>query len=151
MAKCVKCGTVYDCKCGPPRQFGNSVLPCPLKEGAIWVHVRDDEGKNLNGVDVSVGNSSKKTEKGISTFGPLDPVKHVVSLKYLPAKIEEEHDLPDSERRIDGVWVSDGEITYVGFELRRKARIKLKVVQLGKTNRVFSGATVELKGAKGGP
>ncbi|MES2163574.1 MAG: hypothetical protein V4476_20645 [Pseudomonadota bacterium] len=149
MPLCVKCGVPLTCDCGGhPAPLDSPATRCPLQEGAIWVHVTDDAGGNLARIDVSVDANGKATSPaGMATFDPLPEKSYTVALSALSGAIAERHTPPASTS--ERVAVSKGEITYVGFELQRKARLRVKAVQQGVLAKFFSGATVRATGVTG--
>lgn len=119
MPSCVKCGKRYVCKCTVPSSLSTPVVDCPLKKGAIWVHVVNDLTEDVKDVPVTVNGQTKPTDKhGIATFDPLDPVDHPVDLDPLGVDLLKIYDQPSDTAQ--EVSVSNGEITYVAYELKRK-------------------------------
>ena len=100
------------------------VKSCPLKKGAIWIHVTDESGNDIKDVLTTV-NATKKTERpGISIFDQLDPDTYDAKLEPLPVDIAKRYDPPD--QMVEKATVTDGKVTYVNFVLKRQ-KWKLKV------------------------
>lgn len=144
MPRCVICGDPLSCT-HVDRHTDPLEKPCALKKGAIWVHVMNDLGDSLEGVRVDVADSEKPTEpSGFVRFDPLEAERYTATLLPLPGNVALNHDLPESTTR--NVWLSQGEIAYLAFSLRRKATLKVKVVKQTDHLVLFSGATATVTG-----
>lgn len=120
-AKCggtLQCGTV-DCRPGP---VGSVVKPCAEMDGGLWVHVLDDLGDNVPGAKaLKNGGAEQPTDLGgLAKWDPLPATQYVASLAISP-EMAKDYDLP--ARLEETVYVSKGQITYVGFELKRKMNL----------------------------
>ena len=137
MPTCVICGNPLICnKQGthtPSGVVGGVSKPCPLKKGAIWVHVIDDEVKDVKGIAVKVESAPDKSTdpQGIAAFDPLDSKSYQVTIPAFSPEMAKKYEPPaDSSETVS---VGNGEITYVVFELKRLAELKVKLTQKGKT------------------
>ena len=66
------------CTCGKTTaSVGGSEVHCPLKQGAIWVHVMDDDATDLGAIPVAVDGDPRPTTRGtgLAVFDPL-PFAH---------------------------------------------------------------------------
>ncbi len=145
MPICARCGQGMGCACvGVPTPVGSMIKPCAKQDGALWIHVLDDEGKNVPEVTGQKdGGSPKPTDaNGLATYDPLAPGQYTASIGDLSTKLAKEYLLP--KRREEKVHVSPGQITYAGFELTRKAKLKVRVVKAGDPATVFTDADVDV-------
>jgi len=146
MALCPSCGKNLSCSCGAPKPASSPEQPCPLKKGAIWVHVLDDAAGNIAGATVKRGGDAKPSnEDGLAIFDPLDAGPYEVELSALTAEAAKKYELPTPLPK-QSVVVSNGEIAYVGFEVKRKPALKVKVVKKGDPSRLFANAVVTVTG-----
>lgn len=145
MPLCAKCGQKLVCNCGTPTGVDSTSKPCPLQKGAIWVHVRDDLGGDLPGVEaISKGGKKPSDKSGLSTFDPLDPGDYDVDLSPLSTELLKLYDLPKAPTKMKAT-VAPGEITYVPYTVPRKALLQVKVV-LDDGTKTFDGAKVAISG-----
>lgn len=130
MPFCVKCLKSLHCTCKTEQPIGEAVIGCPFtaKPGAIWVHVTDDAGRNLDGVPVrdyqntnGVGLTGKELPEGQYTVALAKPSESPYGTAY---------DFPPELNKPD-VPVRNGAISYVSFVLRRKAKLSARVVLKG--------------------
>lgn len=150
MPLCVRCGKPLNCTCTASAAVGNSAQPCPLKKGAIWVHVVNDKGEDVKGVTVKKGGDSKITDaSGIAQFDPLDPNTYSMDLDPLSDDLKKDYQPPSDPTKED-VTVSNGEITYLAYKLRTKPQMKVKVAAKDGA-KVFGGATVSITGPQSAP
>lgn len=153
MPSCVICGKPLFChdqaSHPPPQQVDGVAQPCPLTKGAVWVHTIDDEGNDIAGLTAEVDGATKTTDKksGIAAFDPLDAKTYTVKLGELGAAHKASYDPPAAASK--PVGVSNGNIAYVVFELQRRAKLKIELVQQGKPGRVLKGAKLSLNGPEG--
>ncbi len=152
MPICVKCGKPC-ADCGAEAVVGGPAKACDLKKGAVWIHVMDDRGTGVDGVEVKLAGKTKKTKGGgFAAFDPMDAGDHTAELVTpLAEPIAKGHDAPKVSDASKGAPVSNGEITYVPFTLTRRAVLKVKVVQKDKPEKVFAEATVTVKGVENPP
>lgn len=145
MPLCVVCGFPLTCT-HEDRHAHPLAKPCALKKGAIWVHVMDDAGASLEGVEVTV-TSAKKTERsGFVRFDELESQRYTASLSPLSGEIAEDYDPPESDTA--AVHLSQGEVAYLAFQLRRKATLHVTVALDTNHGQVFDGATVTVDGPR---
>ena len=113
--------TGKNCEWNSPGPIGTIAKPCPKAKGAIWVHVLDDLGKNIPEVHTHKDDGSQQSTdpNGLSTYDPLDPNAYKVSLPPLSKTLLDDYYPPDTDH-YNGVSVSDGQITYVAFQLKRR-------------------------------
>lgn len=123
---------------------GSFVRPCPKMKGALWVHVLDDEGNNIRNVDALKDDGSDKPTdgNGLSTYDPLDEGNYTAGIAKLNPSLTKLYMPPQTSSQ--KVFVADGQITYVAFELKRKARLKVLVHKVGDLGKVFGKAPVKL-------
>ncbi|WP_437674145.1 hypothetical protein [Sorangium sp. So ce131] len=143
MPLCVVCGNKLGCT-RADQHLGQSGVeqPCALKKGALWVHVMDDAGEAVKGVVVDVSGSQKTTEdNGFARFDPMEAQKYTAKL---PDKLPDAYDAPEATS--SDVWLSQGEVAYLGFSLPRKPKLKVKVVKKGEATKLFGDATVTITG-----
>ncbi len=127
MPHCPRCGRKFICGCGHPSSVSDPVAKCPLKKGAIWVHVVDDKLNDIQGVTATVNGGGEPSDQfGIAKFDPLDATSYTVDLSALTGELAKTYDLPSPTA--EEVGVSNGEITYVPYELKRKPwELKVRV------------------------
>jgi hypothetical protein len=132
------------CEGNASTPVGAIAKPCPKSKGALWIHVLDDAGNNVREVDaLKDGGSDKPTDtNGLSTYDPLDEGNYIAGLAKLSVKLAKLYMPPETTSQ--KVFVADGQITYVGFELKREARLKVLVHKVGDTGKVFGKAPVKL-------
>lgn len=126
---CTSCMKHIVCDCSP-NALDSPVLPCAKKKGAIWVHVTDDEGRPIPKASVTKNKGPAETKgSGIAAFDPLDAGAYAIDLGPL-GTLAERYDRPtgETERKFD---LSDGEVAYVAYELKRKAELTIRVVVVG--------------------
>lgn len=146
MALCPSCGKNLSCSCGAPKPASSPEQPCPLKKGAIWVHVLDDAAGNITGATVKRGGDSKPSNgDGLAIFDPLDAGTYEVELSALGVEDQKKYELPTPLPKQSSV-VSNGEIAYIGFEVKRKPALKVKVVKKGDPSKLFANAVVTVSG-----
>src|SRR5262249_12309036 len=129
------------CGCRSPQPVGQVANGCTLKKGALWIHVTDDQGKDLTNVPVknTSKNEEKTTKNGLAKWEPLDSKPYQTELSAL-ADLEKVYAPPKVKQR-QGT-VQDGAIAYIDYILTRKGHLKAKVVEEGGTGKLFEGATV---------
>jgi len=133
------------CSCvGSPTGVGSIVRPCAKQDGALWIHVLDDEGKDVKDVTAKKnGGDPKPTEgNGLSRYDPLPEGEYTASIGDLSTDLAKEYEIP--ARREEKVRVSQGQITYAGFELKRKALLQVHVVKAGDGSVVFDDSDIEV-------
>jgi hypothetical protein len=115
---------------GPGPKIGTTATDCPVVKGSIWVHVIDDAGNNITGMNAKVKDTTKPTEAGFAPFDPLD----VNSYKVEIGPLDTDQLLlyfPPARLDAPSVPVKKGEITSVQFVLERKAELKVIVKEEG--------------------
>jgi len=137
----------YVCKhphTGPGPKIGTTATDCPVEKGSIWVHVIDDDGKNVSEIAAKVKDTTKPTVAGFSPFDPLDVDRYKVEigpltpdqlLKYFPA----------ARMFAENVPVKKGEITSVQFVLAQKAELKV-IVKVAGEDKFVPNIKVNLTG-----
>jgi hypothetical protein len=132
-----------DCNASPAK-IGAVVNPCPLKDGALWIHVLDDGGGNVkDAVALKNGGDNKPTDaSGLATYDPLPAGAYTASLGKLTTELSARYVPP--ARLEEPAAVSPGQITYVSFELKRKAQLKVRVAHVGDPAIVFPDAAVHV-------
>jgi hypothetical protein len=119
------------------------VKPCALKKAVLWVHVMDDRGEAVKGIEVDVAGAKKSSED--SGFARFDPVKDSEVLAVtLPAQLPDAYD--DPQPKSGKAQLAPGEVGYVSFSLPRKPKLKVKVVQKGVPAKLFGKADVKITG-----
>ncbi len=127
MATCPVCNAELSCKaCAPPSKIGAEAMPCPLKKGALWIEVADENGTGVEGVSVTANGETKTTDStGFAFWDPLpskayeaklEPLAGEIKTKYLPADV-----------MVNPVTVTDGQIARTKFVIYRKAKLRVKV------------------------
>src|SRR5437868_101537 len=122
MPLCGKCNNPMLCSCDTgPQTLGAPVLPCQLKDGALWIHVVDDEGGNVKDAVTLRDGANDMTTKpnGVSAHDPLPAGPYTVALGEQSTDVKALYVLPGGDPL--PAAVSPGQITYVGIELKRKA------------------------------
>jgi len=119
---CSKCGDTYDCtchKCGASSAVDGSEENCPPQKGAIWVLVKDDQGKGVATIEFTGPGSKKSDDTGFASFDPLGENTYSVTATVpLPDTIREDFHLPDPQTK--KAPVKNGQITQVNFNLKRR-------------------------------
>ncbi|HZS52790.1 MAG TPA: protein-arginine deiminase family protein [Bryobacteraceae bacterium] len=103
----------------------STAKPCVKRDGAIWVHVVDDNGGDVNGAQVSVGGESKPTVNGVAAFDPKPAGSYDVIIRPLTDPLDQLYDPPVINAH--KVGVVNGRIAYVLFELVRRATLTVIV------------------------
>jgi hypothetical protein len=136
MPICVYCGEELVCgKCAKEQPVGQTTLACPLKKGAIWIHVTDDAGKDIKGVKVNKGDDEAVTNKaGLAIFESLEAGPYLTSLPKLESPLDDSYDPPKQLSK--PVQVADGTLAYVDYLLPRKAKLKVLVLVKPDANKV---------------
>ncbi|HEU5402695.1 MAG TPA: carboxypeptidase-like regulatory domain-containing protein, partial [Terriglobales bacterium] len=103
-------------------------MQCPLKkEGALWIHVTDDLGRSIP--KLLAGKSAtemvKTNKAGLAIFDPLPEKPYEATLGELTSPDFDLYERPENDKK--EVPVSNGSISYVSFELRRKATLNVEV------------------------
>jgi hypothetical protein len=146
MPKCVVCGDEIQCtrQHDQPVPVGQAAVGCSSKKGALWIHVTDDQGKNVPEMKAYKDGDDKNTDaNGVSAFDPLDQKNgYKAKLGDLTEKLAADYDLPTEKEQSANVF--NGAITYVNFVLPRKAQLKAEVVQEGGAAKRFEKAEVSV-------
>ena len=145
MARCALCGKELSCgHCKVDQPVGQTVLSCPLKEGALWVHVMDTDGNSVKGVFARKDQDThQETGKGgLIKFDKLKSGPCTVLLEPLAGEPAKTYDLPATASK--AVEVFDGAVSQVLFELRLKPLLAVKLIP--KDGKKFDGATALLDG-----
>src|SRR5688572_4108237 len=143
-ATCTHCKFTTPCKCAL-----EPVTSCPVKKKSeLWVLVRDEGGRSVEGARVAIGLSSSYggLTDGDGVFKmEMEPSVYPVTVSAVPDGMVDTHDLPEVASRQVGVY--DGAISHVSFELRLKQRLIVEFVGTNLTDSlpdVVKGATVFL-------
>ncbi len=136
MATCAVCGevlietTATTLQCPAPQKhaggspkIGSAILQCPVKKGAIWVHVFDDAGTGIQ-LPVTAPGSKRTDGSGFASFDPLGEGEYTVSIDI--SSLGDDY-FPPSNNEIKKVPVRTGEITSVEFRIERVAPLKVSV------------------------
>jgi hypothetical protein len=115
---------------GPGPKIGTTATDCPVVKGSIWVHVIDDGGNNITGINAKVKETTKPTDVGFAPFDPLDVNNYKVEIGPLDADQVLLY-FPPAKLDAPSVPVKKGEITSVQFVLERKAELKVIVKEEG--------------------
>ena len=145
MPLCARCGKDWVCGCAAqPAPVGTVVAPCATRDGALWIHVVDDQGRNIKEIicKKNDGDPVPSDEGGLVRYDPLPAGVYKASLGDLTSGIAKEYEMPQVRER--SVHVAQGQITYAGFELRRKAKLVVRVEKVGDASAVFDDADVEV-------
>ncbi|WP_332855382.1 MSCRAMM family protein [Duganella sp. S19_KUP01_CR8] len=146
MHKCGQCGKDIPGTCQHDPLV--AATPCPLKKGAIWVHVTDDDSRDVAAVPCRGPVSLRTDDTGIAAFDPLPPGTYDIDLDDIanvPA-LKAAYESPTAPSVQRGVAVSGGEITYVRFVLVRKAEFKVQVHLKDAPGTLLEGAIVSVSG-----
>src|ERR1051325_1907185 len=85
---CPICGDNVQCRRSHeaiPLEVANITTPCPLKKGAIYVFVKDDRGKGVEGVQVTCNGTPPSDSEGFAFFDPLeDGRSYLTSINLAP-------------------------------------------------------------------
>lgn len=133
------------CGCvGTPVPMGTVVKPCQNQDGGLWIHVLDDEGKNVKEVigKKNGGDAKPSDDGGLVRYDPLPEGVYTASIGALTGTAAKEYELP--ARVEEKVHVAKGQISYAGFELKRRAQLKIRVEKAGDPSVVFTDAEVEV-------
>jgi|GEM_PF-7080668 len=121
MQHCIYCGKELKlklkCDCGGGIAYGGTVLPCGLKLGAVWIHVTDEEGRNIDRYPVtcSTKEGTATNVDGVTSYDPLASGPYTITLGAVPERLKKTYLLP--ETTTCEVTVSNGENLYVPFQL----------------------------------
>ena len=129
MPLCVHCGKPLVCTCKKKDQPVDQIrMQCPLKkEGALWIHVTDDLGRSIPKLNAgkSATEMVKTNKSGLAVFDPLPEKPYEATLGELTSPDFDAYERPERDKK--EVPVSNGSITFVAFELKRKATLKVEV------------------------
>jgi hypothetical protein len=106
--------------CVPGQKVGNAVQNCPPKTGAIWVYVKDSQGKGVGNVNLSAPAAATTDATGLAVFDSLAVKNYVVTLSKLPDQAAQNYYLLDADRTMRAVGVTAGSINKVVFQLKLK-------------------------------
>jgi hypothetical protein len=106
--------------CVPGQKVGNVVQNCPPKTGAIWVYVKDSQGKGVGNVNLSAPGAATTDASGLAVFDSLAVKNYVVTLSKLPDQAAQDYYLLDADRTMRAVGVTAGSINKVVFQLKLK-------------------------------
>lgn len=154
MPLCAKCRNPFVCHCSAAaaKPLGAPVLDCPEEKppGAIWVHVTDDQGIDVENVGASNDGAIKPTDSnGVAVYDPVAPGAHEVCLSLPTVDKLKLYEEPAATARKP--LVTAGEITYVAYQLLRRPALKVRVVEKGNPAKLFEGAQVSVAGAQAKP
>lgn len=124
MHVCENCAKKLPGNCAP-QTLGSVAQPCPLKKGAIWVHVVDELANDIGNISCAGPGQKSTDDTGIAVFSPLSSKNYDVNLGDL-GDLAKLYDLPSETKKT--VAVSDGEITYVSFTLTTKINVITPVI-----------------------
>ena len=127
MSLCVHCGEPLTCTCKREQPIGESIIGCPAskKPGAIWVHVTNDIGQNIEGVPVLL--FPQTNAMGLTVRESLGPNKYDVELAAPEQSgFAATYDFPTLRKK--SVIVRNGTISYVAFLLIRKSKLLVSIV-----------------------
>jgi hypothetical protein len=103
------------------------ITPCPLKKGAIYVFVKDDRGKGVEGVHVTCKGTPPSDSEGFAFFDPLeDGRSYLTSIDLVPTPTIASKYYIFSQSKIKAP-VSAGRITLVEFQLNRYVPLNVAV------------------------
>lgn len=139
MAVCSQCGGTISCT-GHVHQVGSATQPCPLKRGAVWIWVVDEDGANVEGASVTFDSTAGTTDaQGVASFDPVtvrdDP--YAVAVTAVPSARAKTDALPTAAT--GAVTATLGQIVTKKFTLRR-LRPKLAVVDRHDFKRVVGAS-----------
>src|SRR5262245_47051827 len=103
----------------------------------------DDRGKGLEKISVSVAGGDETDDTGFVSFDPLKAGKYTVKVEDLSSDLAKLYDLPDPRSRT--VELVEGEIAYLPFQLPRRAKLRVKVVNRKDRNVFIDDATITIK------
>jgi hypothetical protein len=148
MPLCARCSKPFVCTCAnePPREIGATFEDCPVdKPGAVWVHVMDDRGIDVEGVGSTNDSDGKPTDgSGTAVFDKVEAGPHTVTLDAMSVDLERFEKPTGSLTR--SVTVTTGQIAYVPFQLSRKPSLSVRVGTTDKPKKWLSGASVSATG-----
>ncbi|MGH9351143.1 MAG: hypothetical protein ACRD2G_03115, partial [Terriglobia bacterium] len=110
------------------------------------MHVKDDTGAGAGGVAISAAGQNKKTDKsGFVAFDALPADSYTAGLGPLTGA----YDPPPETSK--STQVQNGGVKVLSFTLRRRAKLKVKVVQKGAPSNVLEKADVTVTGDESPP
>lgn len=76
--------------------MGTVVKPCQNQDGALWIHVLDDEGKNVKEVigKKNGGDPKPSDDGGLVRYDPLPDGVYTASIGALTGTVAKEYELP---------------------------------------------------------
>src|SRR5262249_29618633 len=108
MAICVHCGRPLRCVCEGEQPLGTVLSPCPLSEGALWIHVLDDASEPVEGAAVNKFSNWVTTDKtGLVKLNALPPKPYTAEIGY---PIPPRYDAPPAMSK--PVNVVGGQVAY---------------------------------------
>jgi hypothetical protein len=127
MPLCGNCGNPLTCKCGPELKLGSLDLSCP-KPGCLWVHVVNDLGKPIPRMSVLAVKPEKRLTdvSGLVLYENVPQGSYKVELRDERKPEDQLEDLPP--KPVVTHEIKNGTVTQVFFELKRKAKLRVKVV-----------------------
>jgi hypothetical protein len=121
MPSCPICEKVLSCPDAQDERhqqaLDHAVQDCPLRKGAIYVQVLDDQGTGVSGITATAAGGSKPTDgSGFAYFDPLDENSYEAEIAgELPDSHKDTHVLPETAKVTAAVKA--GEIKLVKFRL----------------------------------
>lgn len=148
MPLCPRCSKPFGCTtCGDrtPQKLGATAEECPLKDGAVWVHVMDDRGMDVPDVAAAMDSNGTPTgPHGTAVFDPVKSGSYAVALDRLGSSgLDLYEDFADTQRT---VTVAPGQIAYVPYQLVRKPSLAVRVEKKADPRKLFGRATVAADG-----
>ena len=127
MPICVRCSKPLICTCSPPPKLGELKLGCSATPGALWIHVLDDQGKDIAAVKVAKNGSGPipTNVQGLAFYESLPEGDYTADLLVLESPVTDTYEAP--VERSKPVKIANGQIAYVPFILSRKAALKARV------------------------
>jgi hypothetical protein len=148
MPLCPICGKTLVCDAhAPDHELGTPIQQCPLKKpGSIWVHLKDDSGTGVGGIKITSGGKIQTTDKsGFAAFDALPAGPYTAELGALT----DAHEPPSEISK--PAEVKDGGVKVLSFQVRRRAKLKVKVVQKGAPTKFLGDADVTVTGDENPP
>lgn len=149
MPLCPRCTKPFACTCAErtPQKLGATAEECPLKDGAVWVHVVDDRGVDVPAVKAAMDSNGEPTgSHGTAVFESVASGSHSVALKRQGSNgLELFEDFAESSTERT-VTVAPGQIAYVPYQLVRKPSLSVRVEKKASPRKLFGGATVTADG-----
>lgn len=151
MGTCNTCnGKLVCATCGPTRTVGATAQECRAMKGAIWVHIKDDSGKGVEGVPVDrSGTAVKSDPTGLAGFDGLKGAEYTVTVDLSKEPFTRTYEPPSVTTKT--ISLPEGEVRYWSIPLKRLSSLEVRLDVEGDPKKKLAGATVKVTGGEPPP